>query len=393
MNAAAESNTEYRIEYRVKFEPETGEALLRIRHTPMSGRLIELRMRVDEKRYRDFSATGKFTLADGEVVWRPLRKSRSELSYRFKIDHKRKGGAFDARMSKDWVIVRGDNLFPSARVRTTKLAASRSDLTFSMPKAWTSVDTPFLREKGTARFLVIDPERRFDRPTGWIIAGQISSRKEVLLGTRISVAAPQTGSVQRNVTLALMNGLMPELKKVFGELPSKILIVSADDPMWRGGLSGPRSLFMHADRPLISENGSSTLVHELVHVVSRMRAKSQDDWIVEGLAEYYSIELLYRAGLLSESRRERAFDWMKDHGKSVKSLNTDRSSARVTARSVQVFRELDAEIREATNNKRSLDHVARKLMLVRVVSREYLRKEVEQLIGRESKVLQSELFN
>ena len=43
----------------------------------------------------------------------------------------------------------------------------------------------------------------------------------------------------------------------------RLLIVSAGDPMWRGGLSGPSSMFLHSDRPLISENRTSTLLHEL----------------------------------------------------------------------------------------------------------------------------------
>src|SRR3546814_3722824 len=90
--------------------------------------------------------------------------------------------------------------------------------------------------------------------------------------------------------------------EAFGDLPRKVLIVSAGDPMWHGGLSGPRSLFVHADRPLISENGSSTLMHEMVHVVTGLRAVSGDDWIVEGIAEYYSMVLINRSGMLSDAR-------------------------------------------------------------------------------------------
>src|SRR3546814_11955514 len=82
-----------------------------------------------------------------------------------------------------------------------------------------------------------------------------------------------------------------------------VVFVSAGDPMWHGGLSGPRSLFVHADRPLISENGSSTLMHEMVHVVTGLRAVSGDDWIVEGIAEYYSMVLLNRSGMLSDARQ------------------------------------------------------------------------------------------
>jgi hypothetical protein len=62
--------------------------------------------------------------------------------------------------------------------------------------------------------------------------------------------------------------------------------------MWRGGLPGPASLYLHADRPLISGNSTSTLLHELVHVAQSYRAAKDEDWIVEGIAEYDTLERL-----------------------------------------------------------------------------------------------------
>ena len=59
--------------------------------------------------------------------------------------------------------------------------------------------------------------------------------------------------------------------------------------MWRGGLSAPQSLFVHSDRPLISENATSTLLHEVMHLALGIRAAEQFDWIVEGLASYFAL--------------------------------------------------------------------------------------------------------
>ena len=50
-------------------------------------------------------------------------------------------------------------------------------------------------------------------------------------------------------------------------------------------MSGPGSLYVHADRPMISENGTSTMLHELVHVAMGVSGSAHDDWLVEGLAE------------------------------------------------------------------------------------------------------------
>lgn len=118
---------------------------------------------------------------------------------------------------------------------------------------------------------------------------------------------------------------------------------------------GPRSLYLHADRPILSENGTSTLIHELVHVVTRVRGEAGDDWIAEGLAEFYSIRLMRRSGLLTETRADKdAFDWMRNHGKAIKTLHAERSFGPRTARAVTLLRALDAEIRQRSNEKNTI---------------------------------------
>ena len=77
---------------------------------------------------------------------------------------------------------------------------------------------------------------------------------------------------------------------------TKLLIVGAADPMWRGSLAAHDSIYLHSGRPLVNESGSSPLVRELVHVFGRISGRQHSDWIGEGLAEYYAIELVRRAG-------------------------------------------------------------------------------------------------
>ena len=198
---------------------------------------------------------------------------------------------------------------------------------------------------------MVDPKRRFDRPVGWIIAGEVGTRREWIAGCEFSVAGPKGERVRRNDMIAFANVALPQLQRAFGALPPKLLVVSAGDPMWRGGLSGPRSLFLHADRPLVSENGTSSLMHELFHAVTRIRGARGDDWIAEGLAEYYSIELPRRAGLLSASRFEKALAWMERFSRGVDRLRARRADARITARAVLLLHELDREIQARSGGK------------------------------------------
>ena len=194
--------------------------------------------------------------------------------------------------------------------------------------------------------------------------------------------------------LTLLTFVWPEMQAVFPRDPAKLLVVGAGDPMWRGGLSAPNSYFMHADRPLVSENGTSSLVHELVHVFSRISDTDKSDWISEGIAEYYAIEVMRRAGGLSEDRYQKVREHLIKWSKPVKTLRTETSTGPVTARAVLLLQELDREIRQATKDgqQRSLDDVARGLMRMDKASTKDFIEITENVMGRSSKVLDTRLL-
>jgi hypothetical protein len=68
--------------------------------------------------------------------------------------------------------------------------------------------------------------------------------------------------------------------------------------------SGARE-WPHGARPLISENGISTFLYELVHVAMAAPGTA-DDWIVEGVTEYYGLETLRRSGGIPRRRIDQA---------------------------------------------------------------------------------------
>ena len=98
--------------------------------------------------------------------------------------------------------------------------------------------------------------------------------------------------------------------------------------MWRGALSGPNSIYMHSDRPLISGNHTSALVHELVHIVTGIRDEEGYDWIPEGLAEFYAVELLRRSGGMTNGRYGKVRDFMQEWSKDVETLRAKDSTGR-----------------------------------------------------------------
>jgi predicted metalloprotease with PDZ domain len=382
------------LDYRVRFLPDTEQAEVSL--TLADGApVISLAFNLGEQGiYSDFKADGQWTQSSPELgTWQPV-KGKSTLSYRVRINHERSPGRFDARITKDWALLRGDDLVPAIKLRQQAKTELVSRVQFDLPKGWKSVETGWPRV-GKNTFRVDNPQRKLDRPTGWIVAGKIGTRRAKLGETDITISAPVGEGMRRMDVMTLLTFIWPHAQEVFPRDPAKLLIVGAGDPMWRGGLSAANSYYMHTDRPLVSENGTSSLVHELVHVFSRIRARDRSDWITEGLAEYYAIELMRRAGGLNEERYQKIREQLIGWSKPVTSLRTDRSKGPVTARAVLLLQELDREIRQATkgtDQPRSLDDVTRGLMRLDKASTKDFIEISENIIGAASAVLDSKLL-
>ncbi|MFG3452674.1 hypothetical protein [Stutzerimonas stutzeri] len=380
------------LDFNVKFVPDqdTAEVELLLEDGSVV-RYLDFKLG-DEGIYSDFQADGEGTWQqeNGRGVWRPA-PGKARLSYRVKVSHQRKSGRFDARMTDDWALLRGDDLVPSGRLDQQDGVRLISRLKVELPEGWKSVETGWPRV-GKNRFRIDNRERLFDRPTGWILAGKLGSRRAKLGETDVTVAAPVGEGMRRMDVLTMLTFVWPEIQNVFPRDPKKLLIVGAGDPMWRGGLSGPNSLFMHADRPLVSENGTSSLVHELVHVFSRITDADRSDWISEGLAEYYAIELVRRAGGMSEDRYQRVREDLTKWSRKVDSLRTDHSTGPITARAVLLLQELDREIRQRSKGRHSLDDVARGLMRLDKVTTDDFINITETMLDGGSAVLDTRLL-
>ncbi|CAE6914025.1 hypothetical protein ACI2KX_05000 [Ectopseudomonas khazarica] len=381
------------LDYRVRFLPDSDQAEVSI--TLEKGeRVRSLDFNLgDDGRYSDFETDGQWSQeVAGRGKWQP-GKGKSVLSYRVQIDHERKSGRYDARMTKDWVLLRGDDLVPAAKLDQQDKTELVSRLQFDLPKGWKSVETGWPRI-GKNRFRVDNAQRKFDRPTGWMLAGKLGTRRTRLGDTEVAISAPVGEGMRRMDIMTFLTFVWPQLQQVFPRDPNKLLIVGAGDPMWRGGLSAANSYYMHAGRPLVSENGTSSLVHELVHVFGRIYGRERSDWIAEGLAEYYAIELVRRAGGISEERYQKIREQLIDWSKPVNSLRTDHATGPVTARAVLLLQELDREIRQKTKDKGnlSLDDVTRGLMRLDRVSTQDFIDITENVIGGPSKTLDTRLL-
>lgn len=384
---AAAAAKYYDVAYRAHFRPDAGVVDVEI---ALSGERLPSRvvLHIDSRRHKKFTSTDPLQVEPSHVTWQPHGHAAS-LHYQFVVDHERSPQHYDSRMTADWAIFRAERMMPRASVTARRNLRSRATLEFEVPQGW-AVATPY-GSVGELRYTVDDPERRFDQPEGWMLAGKIGSRNEKIADVRVVVAAPTGDSARRQDMLTFLKFTLPRIQEVFPHLPPRLLIVSAGDPMWRGGLSGPASMFLHSDRPLISENRTSTLLHELVHIALGIRGDEESDWIVEGLAEYYSLEALRRSGSISAQRHKEAMHRLARWAKRSTTLFAKNSNGATTARAVVALRAADAEIRGATGGKASLDDVARKLASERgTVSLVRLQKAAQEVAGRPLRSLERE---
>lgn len=386
-SADVAADRDYGAHYRVRIEPAESavEVTLEIRQS--GGQLRELTFPTLSNSISDFRADGKVQIGDGELHWFPPARGGT-LSWRVQVIHRRGKETYDAWLESGWGMFRAEDIIPRARSRVLKGATSITTLTFDLPPAWSAI-TEYSSSSDT--IAVERPDRRFDQPTGWMVLGHIGVRRETIAGVKVAIAGPEGHAVRRLDMLALLNWTLPELVALIPEPPERLTIVSAGSPMWRGGLSAPASLYIHADRPLISENGTSTLLHETLHTVLSIQAGTRSDWIVEGLAEYYSLELLRRGGAISRHRYARALSGQADWAKKAESLCSKKSTGATTALAVTVFRALDLEIRRKTAKAKSLDDLLMRIAATdRAIDVGTLSDFASELIGEPSDALHSD---
>jgi hypothetical protein len=356
------------------------ERLARARLRMGPNQVDRMVFRIDPERHTNLRGDGKLVVEGRAATWEPPRVGGS-LRYEFRVDKLRDASAYDARISEQWAILRGGDLFPAARVLAADGSYSRSTLRLRVPEGW-SIAVPYERLPD-GRYRIENEHRHFDRPTSWMALGRIGVLREKVAGSSVAVAGPFRQKLRRQDILALLRWTLPSLRSVLGALPERLLVAGAGDPMWRGGLSGPASVFIHAERPLISPDGTSPILHEMFHAATGARSIVDGDWVTEGLAELYSVELLMRSRTISKSRYERTLQRIAERGAQAKLLGYASRGAS-TARAVTLLRELDAELRSRTEQQKTLDDVVAELARKRLaVSTSTFQATAEQVSGLE----------
>ncbi len=344
--------------FRVDVRPSERLANVRMQVSQAGPSLKQMRFHIDPERHINFDTDTPLEHPEPEyVVWTVPEKG-GVISWTSRLDHLRDERSYDARIATSWAIFRGSDLVPPAASDVLPDTESTGTVRFNLPNDWDIV-TQHRALGDRERVFQIESNRIYKRPAGWLMMGEISIERAEIAGLEVTMATTGRRGLNLIDVRTFLRWTLPELIGLVDDPPDRLVIVGAGDPMWRGGLSGPSSLFLHADRPLVASDGTSPVLHELVHVLMGARAAPDGDWVVEGLAELYALQVLYRSGGLSEEERDAALRRFRRRGRSVENLRKGPSTGRITAKAAYVLSRLDEKIRDGSDNKKSLDDVVR----------------------------------
>lgn len=382
------------LDYHVRLLPQSNQAEVRL--TLAEGSVVRS-LDFDlgaPGNYSDFKADGQWQLTPdaqhSRGLWHP-EAGKASLTYRVQLNHQRPNGSYDTLITPKWALFRGEQLVPPANLDQQDGIELISRLDFELPEGWKSVETAWPRI-GKRRFRIDDVSHVFDRPTGWMLAGTLGSRRTTLGETEVTVAAPQGQGMRRLDVLTLLTFVWPQVQAVFPRNPPKLLIVGAGSPMWKGSASAGNSIYLSSSLPMVSESGTSSLLREVVQLFSGINDEPGHEWITEGLGEYYAIELMRRAGGMSDERYQTLQHRLNAAGKGVTRLRGTPPGPATVARSVTLLQALDREIRLHTHSKRSLDDVSQALMRAGKVNTQSFIQLSESVLGGASDVLDTPLL-
>lgn len=356
--AAADQPT-FSIDYIVTI-PATTPQIARVRWE-LAGiqEVRSFRLRFPAERFEAFEATGKLQPSDEGLVWTP-GKPYAHLSYRVQVKHVRgQQLRFDSYAENTWAVTRAQDLFPRIDIDCgaglKEPPKSRARLIFRLPRGWRSAAA--LTPLGTDTYQLSEAGKILDRPRGWFALGKLELHRQEIGRTMVELARVPGAKPSAQEIFLFLDQTLPGLKKLLYAGDGRLLVVNAPDPMWHGGISGEQSFFMHAGRPLRTPDKTSPYLHELFHILQPFRPAKDADWIQEGLAEYYSLELQRRAGLIDAAAFSRALGYFERYGLWNADLTRQQDNAATNNSAPLVMYALDQRIQRASAGKKRLDDV------------------------------------
>lgn len=327
------------------------------------GKIRTLRLQFSPDRLDHFQGSGTVEPSAGGMRWTP-GGPYGHLTYRVRLNHIRPPSPrYDSYATPEWIVTRARDLFPRIAMTYEVVGStrprSRARLIFRLPQGWHSATS--YPEAGPNAYRLTQTGAKLDRPRGWLALGTFALHRQEIAGIMVSVASLPGSALSADALFRFFGVTLPGLRTLLQAPPQTVLIVSAPDPMWHGGISADHSFFMHAKRPLRTPDKTSPYLHEMFHVLQPYQPAADADWIEEGLAEFYSLELQRRAGLVDTAAYARALAYFERFGQWHVDLTQQQDNAATNNSAPLVMYALDQHIQHATAGRKRLDDVVTRL--------------------------------
>lgn len=313
-----------------------------------------------------------------EWIWK-LEGIEGEARYRVMLNRSRTVKGFDSYHGGTWILTRTSDLFPRKRYTSRVPIRGLTRVAFHLPTDWQVVSA--MRRLDAVSFEARDRGAAVTAPYGWLMMGDLQVLEMTVDGLPLTIASPRVMQYDATALTRFLQTIIPRLGETVAALPPQLLIVVGPDPLWRGGLSGEDSLYMNQNIPLISPDYTSTIVHELFHTAQGFRKGSTDaDWIVEGLAEYYSLKILRDTKLLTRRHFVKGIRKFDRQGLWHVNFRTTHAQKALYNSAPLLFFTLDEEIRALTNEERTLHDIVKSLARYETISTARFQKALETML-------------
>lgn len=324
-------------------------------HTILKGanEIDRIRWRIPEHRFDNLAASGNFVQTGPEEwTWTPGAID-GEVRYQAPLFKQRGGKGYDSYHGGSWILLRTSDLFPRKTYVTRRPLRGLTRVRFQLPAGWEAVSA--MQPIGPNYFQARPRFGDLTKPYGWLLIGELAVHRFTIADVAVTIATPRAAQFDPATFAPLLRRSLRRLQHIIGRLPPELTVVIGSDPMWRGGISGEHSLYLNQELAVISKDYTSTIIHELFHVVQGFRKSStQADWIVEGLAEYYSLRILRDLKIITRNQFRRGIRTFEQQGQWNVDLTKTRSRAAKYNSAPLVFFYLDQLLQTHTQGKKSL---------------------------------------
>jgi hypothetical protein len=322
-----------------------------------------VRLRLDGNRFYAVRGSGTVERNGSEIVWTP-GGPYARLEYEVRLRHRRAPGkGYDAYATSKFWIGRAQDLFPRTTLTfeldVERKPSSSAEVHFHLPPGWQAYTA--MERTAPSSFRPLHTGKHLDRPTGWIALGRLEAAERRIGRTRVQVVKTAASGLDVPRLLELYEKALPLLTGMLHNAPATLLIVSGANPMWRGGLSGESSIFLHGARPIRTPDRTSPPLHELFHVLAPFRPGPDGHWVTEGLAEYYSLDLQRRVGMLDDADYRKGLALFERYGHWKVNLAAAKDLAATNNSAPLVLAAIDHRLRSRSDGRRGLDDAVRSI--------------------------------